>query len=68
MVLALAIYCACWIRLLTHVCASELLGLTFLGIPLPMAVVPVIFVLLSACLMSSWLMFSATLDFGIFHI
>ena len=66
--LALAVYYACWIRYFAGGRTAALLGAPFLGIPLPMAVAPIAFLILSSYLMSSWWMFSASILFGLAHI
>ena len=68
MVLVLMMYYACWIRYFAGGSASELFAAPFLGIPLPMAVLPVVFFILSSYLMTSWWMFGASVLFGIAHI
>lgn len=68
MALTLAIYYACWIRYFTGGSTASLLGAPFLGIPLPMAVMPIVFLALSSYLMGSWLTFGATVLFGVAHI
>ena len=66
--LALAVYYACWIRYFAGGRTPALLGAPFLGIPMPMAVTPIAFLILSSYLMSSWWMFSASILFGLAHI
>jgi hypothetical protein len=66
--LALAIYYSCWIRYFMGGRSVALLGTSFLGIPIPMAVVPIVFLILSSYLMSSWWMFGASILFGVAHI
>lgn len=66
--LALAIYYGCWIRYFTGGRVAALLSAPFLGIPVPMAVVPIVFLILSSYLMGSWWMFGASLLFGVAHI
>ena len=66
--LALAVYYACWIRYFAGGRAAALLGAPFLGIPLPMAVAPITFLVLSSYLMGSWWMFGVSLLFGVAHI
>jgi hypothetical protein len=66
--LALAIYYAAWIRYFTHGRTSELFRAPLLGIPLPLALAPVAFFLLSSYLLNSWPMFIASLIFGVGHI
>ncbi|MBN2084807.1 MAG: hypothetical protein JW748_06240 [Anaerolineales bacterium] len=66
--LALAVYYFCWMRYFLGGRLSGLLGAPFLGLPLPMAVAPVILLVLSSYLMGSWWMFGASVFFGIAHI
>lgn len=66
--LALAVYYTCWIRYFAGGRTTALLGAPFLGIPLPMAVAPIAFLILSSYLMSSLWMFSASILFGLAHI
>lgn len=66
--LALAVYYACWLRYFTGGRTAALLGAPFLGIPLPMAVTPIAFLVLSSYLMGSWWMFGASILFGVAHI
>ena len=66
--LAMAVYYACWIRYFTGGRTAALLGAPFLGIPIPMAVAPIAFLILSSYLMGSWWMFGASLLFGVAHI
>ena len=66
--LALAVYYGCWIRYFGGGRAPALMGASFLGIPQPMAVAPIAFLILSSYLMSSWWMFGASLLFGVAHI
>ncbi|MBN1877415.1 MAG: hypothetical protein JXA33_24545 [Anaerolineae bacterium] len=66
--LVLTIYYACWIRYFAGGRSTVLLGAPFLGIPVPMAVAPIAFLILSSYLMSSWWMFGASLLFGVAHI
>ncbi len=66
--LALAVYYGCWLRYFAGGRTAALLGAPFLGIPLPMAVSPITFLVLSSYLMGSWWMFGAALLFGVAHI
>ncbi len=68
MALFLAIYYACWIRYFTNGRAFALLAAPILGIPLPMAVAPVFFLILSSYLMGAWPMALASVWFGGAHI
>ena len=66
--LTLVVYYACWLRYFTGGRTTELLGAPFFGIPLPMAVMPIAFLALSSYLMGSWVMFGASVLFGVAHI
>lgn len=66
--LALAIYYVSWIRYFVGGRSAELFGEPLLGIPVPMAVAPTVFLVLSSYLMSSWLMFGTSIVFGIAHV
>ena len=66
--LLLAVYYACWIRYFAAGSPARLLGAPFLGIPLPMAVAPTLFLMLSSYLMDSYPMLIASILFGVSHI
>lgn len=66
--LALVVYYGCWIRYFAGGRSLALLGAPFLGLPLPMAVAPITFFVLSSYLMNSWWMFGASVLFGVAHI
>lgn len=66
--LALALYYAAWIRYFSGGMTAELFRAPLLGIPLPLALAPVAFLLLSSYLMGSWIMFGSALLFGVAHI
>ena len=66
--LALAVYYASWVRYFLGGRTAQLFTAPLLGIPLPMAVAPTVLLVLSAYLMSSWLMLGASIWFGISHI
>ena len=65
---ALAIYYLAWARFFTGGGSNALLSAPLLGIPSPLALAPVAFLLLSAHLMNSWGMFGASLCFGVLHV
>lgn len=68
MIGALALYYAGWIRYLAPGRIEELLYRSLLGIPLPMAVMPVIYFLSASVLLGSiWLMLAAVM-LGVGHI
>lgn len=66
--LALALYYGCWIRYFLEGGSAEILKAPLFGLPLPMAVIPTVFLVLSSYLMGSWLMLGASILFGITHI
>ncbi len=66
--LALAVYYACWIRYFVGGRSAALLGAPFLGIPIPVAIAPIAFLILSSYLMGSWWMLGVSLLFGVAHI
>lgn len=65
---ALTIYYASWIRYFIYGRSAELFTASLLGIPLPMAVAPIVFLMLSSYLMGSWWVFGASILFGFAHI
>lgn len=68
MIGALALYYTGWIRYLVLGRAEELLYSSLLGIPIPMAVMPVIYFLSASVLLGSiWLMLAAVM-LGVGHI
>lgn len=68
MAAALAVYYLAWIRYFTGGRVHTLFWAPLCGIPFPMAVAPVVFLLLSSYLMESWWMFGAAIVFGVAHI
>jgi hypothetical protein len=44
------------------------MGASFIGIPLPLAVAPVVLLMASSYLLGSWPLFAASIWFGIAHI
>ncbi len=68
MALALLFYYIAWGRYFLGGRQVNLLGKPLLGIPQPMAVAPVAFLLLSAYLLGSWPLFFASILFGVAHI
>jgi hypothetical protein len=66
--LALTVYYFCWIRYFVGGRSAELLRAPLLGLALPMAVAPTVFLVLSSYLMGSWSMLSASILFGAAHI
>lgn len=66
--LALAVYYASWIRYFVGGRSPELLSAPFLGIHLPLALAPIVFLALSSYLMGSWWMLAAAILFGFAHI
>ena len=65
---ALLIYYTAWARYFEDGRTNELMAAPLLGIPIPLAVAPVIFLLASAYLLVSWPLAAAAVWFGIFHI
>jgi hypothetical protein len=65
---ALAMYYLARARFFTGGGSNALLSEPLLGIPSPLALAPVVFLLLSAYLMNSWWMFNAALCFGVLHV
>jgi hypothetical protein len=68
MAVLLAVYYICWIRYFLGGRTVELLGASLLGLPLPLAVAPVVWLALSSYLMGSWWMLGASALFGFAHI
>ncbi len=66
--LALILYYAAWIRYFAGGRTGELMGAAMLGIPLPLAVAPVVLLLASSYLMGSWWMLGASAIFGAAHV
>jgi hypothetical protein len=66
--LSLAGYYFSWGRYFAGGRSAAVLGAPFLGIPIPMAVFPVLLLLLSSYWMGSGWMFAASLIFGAAHI
>ncbi len=66
--LALTVYYLSWIRYFVGERAVELFRTPLLGIPLPIAVAPTVFLILSSYLMNSWLMLGASILFGVAHV
>lgn len=66
--LALAIYYVAWLRYFRGGRSPELFRVPLLGIPLPLAVAPIVFFVLSSYLMGSWWILGASILFGVAHI
>ena len=66
--LALALYYVAWIRYFAGGRTAVLLGASFIGIPLPLAVAPTVLLVFSAYLLGSWPMLAASIWFGVAHI
>jgi hypothetical protein len=66
--IALAIYYAAWARFFMGGGTNALLSESLLAIPSPLALAPVVFLLLSSYLMNSWWMLGAALCFGLLHV
>jgi hypothetical protein len=65
---ALMLYYAAWIRYFTGGQTALLMGASFIGIPLPLAVAPTVLLLFSSYLLGSWPMLVASIWFGVAHI
>lgn len=68
MAIALAVYYLAWARFFTGGGADALLSAPLLGIPSPLALAPVAFLLLSSYLMNSGWMLGVALCFGVLHV
>ena len=65
---SLIVYYAGWVRYFFGGRSYAWLKAPLLGVPIPLAVFPVIFLLLSSCLMNSWAMLAAAVFFGVTHL
>src|SRR3972149_1516675 len=65
---AVIIYYAAWIRYFMGGQTAELFRVSLIGIPLPMAVAPTVFLVFSSYLLGSWPMLAASICFGTAHI
>jgi hypothetical protein len=59
---------AAWLRCFIAGCAHEMLSASLLGISLPMAVFPILLLILSFYLLHSWLMLSTAVFFWCAHL
>jgi hypothetical protein len=66
--ICLLLYYSAWARYFAGGCAGGLFKTPLLGVPLPMAVFPILYLLLSSYLMGSWWMFGAVVFFGVTHL
>lgn len=66
--LCLLLYYAAWLRYFLAGRAHEMLSAPLLGVPLPMAVFPILLLILSSYLMHSWIMLGAAVFFGVAHL
>jgi hypothetical protein len=66
--LALALYYAAWTRYFAGGQTATLMSASLIGIPMPLALAPVVLLLASAYLLGSWPMLAASVWFGIAHI
>jgi hypothetical protein len=66
--LAQGVYYAAWIRYFTHGRAASLMRSPLWGIPLPLAVAPVVLFLFASLLIQSGLVFLCAVIFGFAHI
>lgn len=68
MTILLLIYYSAWMRYFIHQREVEWLSKSLFGIPLPLAVAPSLFFILSSYLLDSWWMLAASVLFGISHV
>lgn len=68
MVLALLLYYAGWARFFARDRSYALLFEPFLGMPLPLAISPVVCLLAASVLFGSWYLALATVTFGVAHL
>jgi hypothetical protein len=66
--LTLTVYYVAWVRYFVGGRLAEHFRAPLLGLPLPLAVAPTIFLILASYLMSSWLILGAAILFGVAHI
>ena len=66
--ITLMIYYVAWGRFFLNGRTSDYLSKPLFGIPLPLALAPILFFMLSAYILDSWWMFIASLIFGVAHI
>jgi hypothetical protein len=66
--LSLLFYYAAWLRYFTGGRTIEIMYQPLFGVPLPLAVSPVVFLGVSAYLLSSWSLAPAVVWFWVFHI
>jgi hypothetical protein len=68
MALALLVYCAGWVRCFTRGRSYALLFEPLLGIPIPLAVSPIVYLLAASVLLGSWYLAVATMILGLGHL
>jgi hypothetical protein len=68
MALALLLYYACWVRCFVRGRSYTLLFESFLGLPLPLAVSPIVYFLAASVLFGSWYLALATLVLAVGHV
>ena len=68
MALALLFYCACWVRYFVLGRTYALLFESLLGVPLPMAISPIVYFLAASVLLGSWYLALATLVLAVGHL
>lgn len=68
MLILMVVYYAGWIRYLLQGREYRLLFAPLFGIPLPLAICPVLYFLLAAVLLSSWPMFAFAVVFAATHV
>ena len=68
MALALTVYYSAWVRYFAGGGSPELLSAPLVGIPSPLALAPIAFLILSSYVLRSWWMLGASVVFGALHV
>ncbi len=68
LIIAIAFYYVGWLRYLLYGRLYKLLFEPMLGVPIPMAISPVIFFLFSSIVLDTWLLFIGTIFLAVGHI
>lgn len=68
MALALLVYYAGWVRYFTRGRSYALLFEPLLGIPIPLAISPIVYLLAASALLGSWYLAVATMILGLGHL
>lgn len=68
MAVALLVYHLAWARFFTGDSSVDVLSASFLGIPSPLALAPIVFLILASYLIDSWSMVSLAVVFGVSHV